>query len=172
MGALVSYVRCQGFSDTWPAIKKSQFWASAAKFVSDCIPDHCEQTGTSNVSYICASGASIHILYTVSYSLDYMYLSSRGACCNKVLNYLRRKFKSPTAAEVHYFPLKEVAESQAMVTGSEINITPELQQSMIPSHDLKGIFSLFQSYVASNSSVNIPDDSLEFAVAAMQHLVP
>ena len=42
---LVNYVRCRGFSHTWPAIKQSEFWVCAATFVSNCVPDHSERTG-------------------------------------------------------------------------------------------------------------------------------
>ena len=97
---------------------------------------------------------------------------SGSACRNKVLNYLCRKFKSPVAAEAHYFPPKQIAESQVMITNSEVKIVPEVQHSLetMPSQKLCIISSLFKSHIASNLSVNVPDDFLELAAAAMQHL--
>ena len=49
---------------------------------------------------------------------------------------------------------------------------PEVQHSLetIPSQKLHIISSLFKSHLASNLSVNVPDDFLELAAAAMQHL--
>ena len=58
------------------------------------------------------------------------------------------------------------------ITDSEIKIVPELQHSLetTPNQQLHIISSLFKSHLASNLSVNVPDDFLELAAAAMQHL--
>ena len=101
---------------------------------------------------------------------DYNYFSSLSgsACRNKVLNYLRRKFKSPVAAEAH-FPPKQIAKSQVMITNSEVKIVPEVQHSLetTPNQKLCITSCLFKSHIASNLRVNVPDDFLELAAAAM-----
>ena len=86
------------------------------------------------------------------------YLGS--ACRNKVLNYLREKFKSPVSAEKH-FPHKQIAESQSM---SEIQITPELQRSpdTTPSQELHIISSI---QVIRCIKFKHETDFLELAVA-------
>lgn len=50
-----------------------------------------------------------------------------SACRNKVLNTLRRKFKSPEEAEAHYFPLKLVASEPTEVAVA--TITPSFLNS-------------------------------------------
>ena len=47
-----------------------------------------------------------------------------SACRNKVLNTLRRKFKSPEEAEAHYFPLKLVASEP-----TEVAVAPSFLNS-------------------------------------------
>ena len=89
---------------------------------------------------------------------DTIYLGN--ACRSKVLNYLRRKFKSPAIAEVYYFP--------PVVAGHEISVAPASE--MTPIQQLKHISDMFKSYVTSNPSLTVPDDFLVLAVAAMEHL--
>ena len=42
---LVKYVRCKGFSSSWPAVKQSEFWESSAAFIASCVLDHSRRTG-------------------------------------------------------------------------------------------------------------------------------
>ena len=94
-------------------------------------------------------------------------MSIGSACRNKVLNTLRRKFKSPEEAEAHYFPLNLVASEPTEVEAA--TITPRLLNSS-ENQDLKVISSLYKSYCTSCSSVTPPDDFLKFALLAMEHL--
>ena len=86
-----------------------------------------------------------------------------------MLNYLRRRYKSPAEAESHYFPSEGVVDSEA--AAAEIDIVPELQPSSTLSlRQLTTISDLYTSYVTSNSSVTIPADFLKLALSAMEHL--
>ena len=98
-----------------------------------------------------------------------------SACRNKVLRTLRKRFKSPEAAESHYFPLKLVA-SEPQPAGVETAITPSLQsfpshtKEISPSQQLLAISEHLKSFCNSHSSIDPPDDFLSLAVLAMQHL--
>ena len=94
-----------------------------------------------------------------------MFPNSGSACRNKVLNFLRKRYKSPA----DYFPSEGVVDSEA--AGAGMNIVPELQPSSIVSlRQLTTISDLYKSYVTSNSSVTLPDDFLKLALSAMEHL--
>ena len=90
-----------------------------------------------------------------------------SACRNKVLNTLRRKFKSPEEADLHYFPKNLVASDPTAVAVA--TITPSLLNSP-ENQELKVISDLYKSYCSSCSSVIPPDDFLKLVLSAMEHL--
>lgn len=94
---------------------------------------------------------------------------SGNACRNKVINSLRRKFKSPACAEAHYLQSQLVVSTEET---AEQRITPVLQHSTetMPVNQLVIISDLYKSYIASNSNVAVPDDFLVLALSAMEHL--
>ena len=94
-----------------------------------------------------------------------MFIGS--ACQNKVLNTLRRKFKSPEEADLHYFPKNLVASDPTAVAVA--TVTPSLLNSP-ENQELKVISDLYKLYCSSCSSVIPPDDFLKLALSAMKHL--
>ena len=100
-----------------------------------------------------------------------------NACRNKVLNTLRKRFKSPKEAEEYYFPQKVAApEVLATVAESELSVSqicaaPGLLSSA-SNHEqqLDLISELFKSYCAVQSDISLPDDFLQLSMLAMKHL--
>lgn len=90
------------------------------------------------------------------------------ACRNRVLNILRKKFKSPKDAEAHYFPISITVGDP----GLEVPIIPTLQPASgaSASLDLHVICDLFKSYCIEHLEVCPPDDFLQLSLLTMQHL--
>ena len=111
--------------------------------------------------------------------VDHMELICKilgNACRNKVLNTLRKKFKSPKEAEKYYFPQKvEAREVLPTVVDSEVSVgeicaVPNLLPSMSNLGQLDMISELFKSYCTLRSDVSPPDDFLQLSMLAMKHL--
>lgn len=102
-----------------------------------------------------------------------MFIGS--ACRNKVLNTLRKKFKSPKDAEAYYFPIKLTAPEPVSF---EVSITPTLLPNLsnVPSFGLESnqqlqmISELYQKFCTEHSDISLPDDFLQFGLSAMVHL--
>ena len=86
-----------------------------------------------------------------------------------MLKYLRRRYNSPADAESHYFPSEEVVNSDT--AAAEMDIVHEVHPlSTVSLSQLPMISDLYKSYIISNSSVTFPNDFLELALSAMEHL--
>ena len=89
-----------------------------------------------------------------------------NACRHKVLNSLRKKFKSPDQAEFHYFPNKLVTSEPTVVVPKVIiypGLTPTTSH-LPPFQQLQLISNLFCEY----STIVIEDDFLRLAISAME----
>lgn len=139
--ALVNYLRCRGQSESWPATKNTQFWSSAATFIAN-----------------------------TTHSLD-STVRTGSACRNKVLNTLRKKFKSPKDAEAYYFPLKLTAAEPVAAEVTTIHVLPNLPSiGSVSNQQLQVISELYKSYCTDHSGISVPDDFLQLAISAMVHL--
>ena len=95
-----------------------------------------------------------------------------SACRNKILNTLRKKFKSPEEAERFYFPVKMIA-SESMTEAVEISITPSLlpcKNVCESDEQLQLVSKLYKSYCSTYSNTAPPYDFLKLALSAMEHL--
>ena len=93
-----------------------------------------------------------------------------NACRNKVLNTLRKRFKSPEDAEAHYFPLK-VPECDPVCTADQVSITHTMQLLQPgPGQQLQVLSDSFTTYCDTHSNVSVPEDFLMLAASAMEHL--
>ena len=76
-------------------------------------------------------------------------LHAGSACRNKVLNTLRKKFKTPEQAEAHYFP-KKLVSSDPTPGGQELQVTPIVATPsgftlLTPNQQLQAVSDLFGS---------------------------
>lgn len=195
MKSLVNYVRCRGHHASWPACKATgKFWSSASDFVHECTPNVKKRTGI--IICVCINfviksvivskkkkdlDSGKHYTYTCTYIIivwnvavfkRFGNLPTASACRNKVINTLRKKFKSPLEAETHYYSKKITAEEVTVASG-EVAVTPVFRVESIPElttgRKLQLITEMYRSYCLS-LDVRPHDDFIELSVLAMKYL--
>lgn len=88
-----------------------------------------------------------------------------------MLNTLRKKFTSPKDAEAYFFLVK-LAAAKPLLTATEVPIMSTLLPSLgsVSNQQLQVISELYTSYCTEHSNISLPNDFLQLALSAMEHL--